>query len=525
MDAVRKVYHRALTTPLDGIETLWHEYDAWENALNKLTAAKVLADRSPVYMTARATARDLKDMLSQLNRDEYALPPRDDADQAARKCWMWQRWVEWEKRNPVALSEKSPLLHSRIQYAYQQMLGVLRHYGEVWFDYAGWLKSTGKQEEAESLLAEAVMIFPQDPLLVFAYADHLEELTGQGDLAEDRQMHYREKARGAYEAFIALLEKPDVSLDNSPLSNDSSIESPPSAPLTLAYIQYMNYCRRSDGIAAARAVFTRARKSSQTTFHLFAAAAQMEYHFKKDPVVAGRIYELGMSRFARNGDYVAAYLRHLLLINDEQNARALFERAIATLPANEGLVEIWKCYLDHVFCYGDAASIRDLKRRFQEAFPDHAVSKDITMFCRRYSCGEELTVGSDRIWTLLQLSTAASAPSPPIERRFPEPFSVPERLMDWIARLPLHYDGPPVNVELLLSLLMTDHRIPDSSSLTMNVKTTLSSASGRVALTKRPSERGRKRRPHRLDDGEGSREAAQAPQRPDDLFAARRTRI
>lgn len=298
--------------------------------------------------------------------------------------------------------------------------------------------------------------------------------------------------------------------------------------LTLAYIQYMNYCRRSEGIAAARAVFTRARKCSQVTFHLFLAAAQMEYHFKKDPVVAGRIYELGMSRFPRSAEYVASYLRHLLLINDEQNARALFERAVSSLPSDEGLLEIWKCYLDHAFCYEDAVSIRELKRRFQEAFPEHTVSKDITMFCRRYSWwsdagdrgGGELSVGSERIWSLLQLSTSAVVPPPAVERRCPEPFIVPESVMDWISRLPLHYDGPQLDVDLLLSLIANHPR------LTSEPAAPTPSAPVRGTLTKRTAgERGRKRRQHRLDDGEGGRETAQMPLRADDLFAARRARL
>lgn len=42
MDQTRKLYHRALLMPIDGIEALWHSYDAYENTLNKLTVTMIL---------------------------------------------------------------------------------------------------------------------------------------------------------------------------------------------------------------------------------------------------------------------------------------------------------------------------------------------------------------------------------------------------------------------------------------------------------------------------------------------------
>lgn len=37
MDALRKVYHRAVQIPLENVETLWKDYEAFENGLNKIT--------------------------------------------------------------------------------------------------------------------------------------------------------------------------------------------------------------------------------------------------------------------------------------------------------------------------------------------------------------------------------------------------------------------------------------------------------------------------------------------------------
>ena len=37
MDALRKTYHRAIAIPINNVEAIWRDYDAYENNLNKLT--------------------------------------------------------------------------------------------------------------------------------------------------------------------------------------------------------------------------------------------------------------------------------------------------------------------------------------------------------------------------------------------------------------------------------------------------------------------------------------------------------
>ena len=42
MDALRKVYHRAVQIPLENVEILWSELETFENNLNRITASVVL---------------------------------------------------------------------------------------------------------------------------------------------------------------------------------------------------------------------------------------------------------------------------------------------------------------------------------------------------------------------------------------------------------------------------------------------------------------------------------------------------
>lgn len=37
MDDLRRVYQRAVSIPLNNVETIWREYDQYENGLNKIT--------------------------------------------------------------------------------------------------------------------------------------------------------------------------------------------------------------------------------------------------------------------------------------------------------------------------------------------------------------------------------------------------------------------------------------------------------------------------------------------------------
>ena len=50
---MRKIFHKAVHTPILNIEEIWKEYDAFENNLSKLTAKKFIADQAGGYMTAR----------------------------------------------------------------------------------------------------------------------------------------------------------------------------------------------------------------------------------------------------------------------------------------------------------------------------------------------------------------------------------------------------------------------------------------------------------------------------------------
>jgi len=60
---------------------------------------------------------------------------------------------------------------------------------------------------------------------------------------------------------------------------------------TLAYVQFMKFARRAEGIKAARSVFRRAREDVRARHHVFTAAALIEYYCSKVPCLSSKVFQ------------------------------------------------------------------------------------------------------------------------------------------------------------------------------------------------------------------------------------------
>lgn len=106
-----------------------------------------------------------------------------------------------------------------------------------------------------------------------------------------------------------------------------------------AYIQYMKFARRTEGIKSARAIFKRAREDPRSRCEIFVVAALMEYYCSKDPAVAFKIFELGLKKFGDRPEFALAYIDYLSHLNEDNNTRVLFERILTSgnLPMENSL--------------------------------------------------------------------------------------------------------------------------------------------------------------------------------------------
>jgi hypothetical protein len=127
MDSLRKIFHKAVHTPLHNIEQIWKEYDAYENGLSKLTvftsltkAKKLISDRAAGYMTARAAMKDFKSLLDpieKLTNVWYASPPSWSASEVALVYTPHLSWgigngtLRGRNRTHLHLKRSSDWLH------------------------------------------------------------------------------------------------------------------------------------------------------------------------------------------------------------------------------------------------------------------------------------------------------------------------------------------------------------------------------------------------------------------------------
>ncbi|TIB95397.1 Suf-domain-containing protein [Wallemia mellicola] len=409
MDALRRTYQRAVVIPIQNLEAIWREWDSFEGSLNKVTAKKFLADKSPAYMTARSALREIRSLtdppISLFHIDGTLAKVPSWTERERQVISAWKRYLAWEEGNPLELDDNSAK-HSRVSYAYKKALVYMRFYPEFWYRAYMSHKSMGKDEEAISLLKQGSEANPESYLLSFALAE-VEEINHRYKEAHDilnnlltsiikqtkeiengilrqqaelnnqlpsiEQQANASQAAGENEGEVRekrRLAEDEINTKKEAISKAKAKDIEDLCKgAGLVWVMKMRLGRRTEGIKAARAVFKEARSSPYCTWQVFEAGAMMEYHSSKDSSVATKIFELGLKRFTTEIDYVIKYLDFLININDEGNARALFERIAPSLPADKAR-PLWTRWASYEYFYSDLPSALKLEQRLADTFPD-----------------------------------------------------------------------------------------------------------------------------------------------------------
>ncbi|KAG0481583.1 hypothetical protein HPP92_012441 [Vanilla planifolia] len=203
---------------------------------------------------------------------------------------------------------------------------------DIWYDYATWHAKSGSLDSAIKAFQRALKALPDYAPLKYAYAE-------------------LEESRGAIQSAKTIYES--IVQDNADV-------------ISLAYIQFMKFLRRTEGFEAARKYFLDAQKLSNCTYHVFVAYAMMAFCLDKDVKVAHNVFEAGLKKFMNEPGYILEYADFLCRLNDDRNVRALFERALSLLPPEKS-VEVWNRFVKFEQMYGDLASILKVEQRRKEA--------------------------------------------------------------------------------------------------------------------------------------------------------------
>ncbi|EGO01439.1 hypothetical protein SERLA73DRAFT_166004 [Serpula lacrymans var. lacrymans S7.3] len=433
MDALRKVYHRAVQIPLENVEKLWSELEAFENNLNKITAKKFMSDLSPSYMQARTVLRQLQRHLGPLfpppppsgsSRPPLYLPPKPTFNAAERALvGSWKAYLKWEESNPLELEEKDKQTQvTRIQSVYRKAVIRMRYYGEIWYMAFVWTNSVGRQDEAVSILKAGIDANPTSFLLNFAYAEiqearqNIQEVYNIFDkfleVLRTELEELETRANSANSSFSSNVSGTTVPINgptpsslnagsngafaeggtqsnNSSFTTQSSDDKPPKVKelierrteYGLVYIMYMRFARRAQDLKSSRAVFGKARRDRWTPWEVYEAAALMEYHCTKELGVACRIFERGLELFGDEIQFALRYLGFLISVNDDKNARALFERVITTFSSDRAR-PLWERWARYEYQYGDLEAAQKLEKRIAEVYPS---DPPIKRFAQRHT--------------------------------------------------------------------------------------------------------------------------------------------
>ncbi|KAL9141530.1 hypothetical protein ABFS82_14G110600 [Erythranthe guttata] len=329
MTAIRKTYQRAIVMPIHHVEQLWRDYENFENTVSRALAKGLVAEYQPKYNSARAVYRERKKYVDEIDWNMLAVPPSGSSKEEVQ--WMaWKKLLNFEKGNPQRTDNASAV--KRIAFAYEQCLMYLYHYPDMWYDYATWHAKNGSKDSAIKVFQRALKALPDSELLNYAYAE-LEESHGAA-----------QAAKKVYENFLG-----------------DGVNA-----TSLSHIQFMRFLRRTEGVEAARKYFLDARKSPNCTYHVYVAYAMMAFCLDKDAKLAHNIFEAGLKRFMHEPSYILEYADFLCRLNDDRNVRALFERALSSLPPNES-VEVWNRFVKFEQTYGDLASMLKVEQRRKEA--------------------------------------------------------------------------------------------------------------------------------------------------------------
>ena len=345
-DTLRKIYYRAISIPIINIESIWRDYDAYENNANRMTAKKLITEKSSVYMTARAAVRDLQSFHDVISVDVLPTPPTW-SEPERKNLKYWSKWLGWEKTNPLNIVD-SIALNARIMYAFRKAMAVLRFYPEIWLDAAicqSKFDSKTDSGAAIKLLERGLEIMPDSLLLTF-YAAEIDEKAGRIDETKQRfeklisglqvkmetlqpqidtintdiqERGRKDKAKKLTSNIAASneIEEEEIYEQDNDMDSQDGDAAEKLDQLTkelgqierlanLTWLQYMKTCRRTEvyllcymqlcfyvrldsnlrntcvkGMKSARQIFSRARKTSYCSCHVFSASGIFAYYSKR----------------------------------------------------------------------------------------------------------------------------------------------------------------------------------------------------------------------------------------------------
>ncbi|GMT16615.1 hypothetical protein PFISCL1PPCAC_7912 [Pristionchus fissidentatus] len=167
--AVRKVYQRAIVTPMVNIEKMWEEYQAYEKSVNPTLAEKLIMERNKDFQISRRISRQLEQITRGINRQAVSVPSRGTVTEM-KQVELWKKYIHWEKANPMDTEEYGAFAR-RVIYAYEQALLCLGFYPEIWYEASLFMQKAAQELEIKGDVKQAGSM-REEAILVVSSARH-----------------------------------------------------------------------------------------------------------------------------------------------------------------------------------------------------------------------------------------------------------------------------------------------------------------------------------------------------------------
>lgn len=442
MDTLREAYGKAVCVPTSSLQIFWKEYEAFEMGINKINARKLMADRSPDYMTARSALTHLQNVTKTIDRTSRPrLPPALGyvGDQEyQQQVASWKEWIQWEKNDHLVLKEdKFDAYLDRVIFTYKQALMALQFWPEMWYDAAAFCFANGKDDQGLQFLNQGFAANPESALLAFKLADHLESSTTNDDTNDAGGKARMKKVREPYDkvldALYAIDKKTEARVqmelqrieqsasdqqadqtENEAAVNASNVVEKKAALdqqleavkastrahldllskiISHVWIALMRATRRIQGKgmpnekgAGFRTIFNEARKKGKLTPDFYVESALIEWNCYRD-ATGTRILERGVKLFPEDNYLPLEYIKHLISKDDITNARAVFETTVNKFTTGNNPISSAKSkplflfFHDYESKFGELPQIVRLESRMRELFPEDPA---LQQFSARY---------------------------------------------------------------------------------------------------------------------------------------------
>ncbi|XP_027924445.1 cleavage stimulation factor subunit 77 isoform X5 [Vigna unguiculata] len=305
---------------------------------------------------------------------------------------VWMEYIAFLKSLPAINGQEESHRMTTVRKVYQKAIVTPTHHIEqLWKDYENFENSVSRQL-AKGLISEYQPKYNSARAVYRERKKYVDEIDWNM-LAVPPSGSYKEEMQWIAWKRLLSFEKGNPQRIDTASSNKRIIFTYEQCLMYMyhypdIWYDYATWHATSGSIDAAIKVFQRALKALPDSEMLRYACAELEESrgaiqaAKKiyesllgDGVnatslshiqMAHNVFEAGLKRFMHEPFYILEYADFLIRMNDDQNIRALFERALSSLPPEES-VEVWKKFTQFEQTYGDLASMLKVEQRRKEA--------------------------------------------------------------------------------------------------------------------------------------------------------------